>query len=413
MRSSFHEDPYPGRPKILFIGVAESSHVHAWIDLLEHARLNVRLFALPSGVPPATWPVRTYVTASTSVRMDPHTRERLYAASPLQRYPKRGVARFLLGDLALEQRYLADVIRRWRPDIVHTMGLDPAAGFYHDVRESFGLGDIGRWVLQTRGGADLALSRFDPAAVDRIGRLLRSCDQLLSDNQQNFEIALGMGVSPERISRIGTVPGTGGIDVERMQASALGPPSTRSLILWPKAYESRWSKALPVFEALTMCVDQLPPCEILMLAMNEEARLWFRALPERVRDLCTTDERIPRSELLTRMGRARVMLAPSLVDGTPNSLFEAMAAGAFPIVSPLESIRPLVDHGRTTLFARNLHPQEIAAALVRSMSDDGLVDDAVAPNLETVLERADRIRIAPRVVELYESLAAERGPGRN
>ena len=162
-----------------------------------------------------------------------------------------------------------------------------------------------------------------------------------------------------------------------------------------------------------MCVDQLPPCEIHMLAMNEEARLWFRALPERVRDLCTTDERIPRSELLTRMGRARVMLAPSLVDGTPNSLFEAMAAGAFPIVSPLESIRPLVDHGRTTLFARNLHPQEIAAALVRSMSDDGLVDDAVAPNLETVLERADRIRIAPRVVELYESLAAERGPGRN
>ena len=45
------------------------------------------------------------------------------------------------------------------------------------------------------------------------------------------------------------------------------------------------------------------------------------------------------------MTRARVMLAPSLVDGTPNSMFEAMASGALPIVSPLETIRDEVKRG--------------------------------------------------------------------
>jgi hypothetical protein len=43
------------------------------------------------------------------------------------------------------------------------------------------------------------------------------------------------------------------------------------------------------------------------------------------------------------MARSRVMLAPSLVDGIPNSLYAAMACGAFPIVSPLDTITTVVE----------------------------------------------------------------------
>jgi glycosyltransferase involved in cell wall biosynthesis len=99
------------------------------------------------------------------------------------------------------------------------------------------------------------------------------------------------------------------------------------------------------------------------------------------------------------------MLAPSLVDGTPNSMFEAMATGAFPILSPLDTIRPLVEDACNVLFARNLYPHEIGDALARAMNDDNLVDDAVAPNLELVRKHADRASIRPRVVGMYESLA--------
>ena len=105
------------------------------------------------------------------------------------------------------------------------------------------------------------------------------------------------------------------------------------------------------------------------------------------------------------MTRARVMLAPSLVDGTPNSMFEAMAAGALPIVSPLETIRPLVEDEQNVLFARNLYPEEIAAALVRAMTDDALVDEAARRNLELVARIADRDEVRARVVKFYESLA--------
>jgi glycosyltransferase involved in cell wall biosynthesis len=104
------------------------------------------------------------------------------------------------------------------------------------------------------------------------------------------------------------------------------------------------------------------------------------------------------------MTRARVMLAPSLVDGTPNSMFEAMAAGALPIVSPLETIRAVVENDRNVLFARNLYPQEIADALVRAMTDDEFVDAAAQANLELVNRLANRHEIRPRVIQFYEDL---------
>ena len=58
----FEEDPYPGKPKILFVGHPSSSHTISWIDLLRDEEFNVRLFGLPTGIPPDDWKVKTYLT---------------------------------------------------------------------------------------------------------------------------------------------------------------------------------------------------------------------------------------------------------------------------------------------------------------------------------------------------------------
>jgi glycosyltransferase involved in cell wall biosynthesis len=99
------------------------------------------------------------------------------------------------------------------------------------------------------------------------------------------------------------------------------------------------------------------------------------------------------------------MLAPSLVDGVPNSLYEAMAAGALPIVSPLETIQHVVENERNVLFARNLYPNEIAAALQRAMSDDRLVDRVAEQNLSLVRRIANRREIRKNVISFYQEVA--------
>jgi glycosyltransferase involved in cell wall biosynthesis len=105
------------------------------------------------------------------------------------------------------------------------------------------------------------------------------------------------------------------------------------------------------------------------------------------------------------MAQARVMLSPSLSDGIPNTLYEAMAAGSFPILSPLETIEAVVAKETNVLFARNLYPQEIADALIRAMNDDQLVDRAYAENLKLVKRLADRKRIGEKLVNFYLEVA--------
>ncbi len=407
MTQEFDKDDHPGAPRILFVGWADSSHTHAWIDLIRD-HCNVRLYAMPRGFPPDDWPVRTYITQSTPRNFDKSLRRRLYCGNTLDRDVRNWLVRRFHGQHIDAPRLgLAKVISRWRPHVIHALGLDPAGWFVLETRKHFKLHGMATWVLQLRGGSDLALRIADPALKSDLARDLHQFDLLLTDNLLNIDIIRELGLPTDRLPTLAPVPGSGGLDLESMQGLRNGPSSTRPDVIWPKAYECPWSKSLPVLEALNMCKDKLQGRTIFMLATDEETRAWHQHLPLSLRQNCVMHERIPRQELLKIMGHCRVMLAPSLVDGMPNSLYEAMALGTFPIVSPLRTITPMVREPENTLFARNLYPEEIAKALIRALEDDTLVDTAAEQNLKLVARLADRGRIAQEAVRMYEGLATE------
>ena len=507
----FESDPFPGRPKILFIGIGGSSHTVSWIDLLSRANLNVRLFAMPNyGAPPSDWAVRTYLpTPLPPEGLNPRWRscnyptpeearaervraeaarqamleERIEAARQALQSSRvlrmmhrlesgiiirpyesslftnlkksalgmaaslvvslmnrlglswKGVGRSFceddLDELAIPalssedtalapipaevpqppspEEWLARVIREWRPDIIHTLGLthDQGGLFYYQIRRNYNLAGLGLWVLQLRGGSDLTLNRHDAVVAPLLAQALNDCDQIISDNMVNIDYAEEMGVSRGKTAPISPVPGTGGMDIASLRKTWTLPPSKRErLILWPKAYDCTWSVALPVFEALKIAWERIKPCRIVMLCMTTETtKMWFETLPEEIRKSTQVHERIPRDEALAYMRQARILLAPSLVDGIPNVLYEAMACGAFPIVSPIETISRVVVSERHGLLARNLFPDEIAQALIRAMSDDTLVDETALRNLTYVRELADRSAIEAKVVAYYEDQA--------
>jgi glycosyltransferase involved in cell wall biosynthesis len=302
---------------------------------------------------------------------------------------------------------LAQIFQEWQPDIIHTLGLEPASFLYLDVRNRLERIKNCKWIVQARGGPDLALHRLLPQYSERIGNVLTQCDQFIADNNQNYGYALEMGLAKHKITPLGVVPGTGGIDIDRLaQAWGAEPSQRQRIVLWPRAYECPQSKALQVFEAIRIAWEQIQPCEFYMTAaIQDEIYMWHQTLPEEIRHHCHLMERIPRDELLGLMLKSRVLLAPSLSDGIPNTLYEAMASGAFPILSPLETVTSVVKSGLNVLFARNLYPEEIAEALCRSMSDDALVDGAAQRNLQLVRKLADRATIGPRVVANYEKLS--------
>jgi hypothetical protein len=446
MMDDFDTDPYPGRPKILFIGVGGSTHTHAWIDLLSASDFNVRLFALPDGgIPPATWKIRTYLPQESHLlpeELDHSSRKTLHPfpevieertrANQLARKKKLPyrlhvfaveilnhigsmaglpVLQYDLSFLSASDisitsphEWLHCIINEWKPDLIHTLGLDPAGYFYDQTCRQFPSAKV-KWVLQLRGGSDLALNRLLPDTAQQVEAVVRTADQIISDNRENIQYLRAMKVKDEQLSTLIPVPGTGGLDVKYLASLRATKTSQSREIVFPKGYELAWSKCLPVFEALQLCWEQITPCRIHILNVSTEIRAWFYALPAHVQESCILHERISREDFFTLLAHARVLLIPSLVDGVPNSMYEAMALSVLPIVSPLATIQSVVEGGRNVLFARNLYPQEIASALTRAMTDDVLVDTAAGNNLDLVAKVADRSVLAPRVIKYYEELA--------
>ena len=407
MHPGFESDPYRGGLKILFVGRGDSSHTQAWIDLFNHEELNIRLFSLPGGAPPDDWNVRTYIASARHLGADTQYRKHLFSSNRIGRALQHAYAQSVVRrSQGLIEQSLARVIRTWRPDIVHTVAVRAGGEFYHRVREQNDISGIGRWVMQIYGGSDLTLDQLDPVRAKELSVMLSACDYVLADNIVDLRDAVALGLDSNKIADINPIPGVGGLDIDGFVARWSGPPSGRRSIVMPKTYEFFQSKALPVFEALRIAWDRIQPCSIHMLAAQPETLQWFRYLPAEIRANATIEERVPRTRALELMARARVMLAPSLLDGTPNSLLEAMASGALPIVSPIEPIQSLVAQQKNVLFARNLYPEEIAEALVRAMNDDAFVDEVAARNLVLVRSFADRDTNRSKIVRFYRSIAS-------
>src|SRR5437899_1143257 len=110
MTRAFDEDAHANQPRILFVGLAQSSHTHAWIDLLADSALNVRLFAIPGGVPPSDWLTKTYLYAD-QVQADSDTRRHWYSGL-------RGRTRRYYHKAARRARRAVPDAQTWLADVV-------------------------------------------------------------------------------------------------------------------------------------------------------------------------------------------------------------------------------------------------------------------------------------------------------
>jgi len=405
------------KTKILFVAPAQSTHTHSWVDLMTDSNFDARVFGIRGTIAPAGFPFQVISTGNrhTSNWLSSYLRWRIAITSrallndKLQFKFLNFMAR-IFGQSAewfgeCEEELLANAILTWKPDIIHTLGIEFSALLFKRTRKCHNLEHLGVWVISAWGGSDFDLACHDPLYATRLSSVLQECDYFIADNDPAYLHAKELGLDSSKNIHRGKTPGAGGVYVDRLRSLRSTPPSKQRTILIPKAYECPFSKILPVFEAVKLCWEQISPCKLVMTACNEEAKAWFRTLPENIRFCSVLEERIPNEQLFEIMASSRVVLAPSLIDGIPNTLYESMATGAFPIFSPLETFRDLLKGGENILYARNLYPEEIAGALVKAMNDDILVDSAAELNLPLVRSLADRSAIKRDVASFYNTIA--------
>jgi hypothetical protein len=407
--------------KVLFIGLGESSHTSSWISTLQGSDIDARLFALPTGALPDSKDIPTYLSAHRFI-LPPKEYEvraipffgRIYSITLglinqfLIRANKIPLIHklIIIFNMSLENRSteksLRSVIRKFSPDVIHTLGIFQASELYFEAKKNFP--NI-PWIVQVRGGPDLELNEQDPFKKDQIRQILSSATHIICDSETNYARIRDYPNTQGKFP-LGVMSGTGGMDISHMLAGKSYPTLKRNrLIVFPKAYEAVSSKATPVFEAINIAWDKIKPVQFRFLWMNQpDLILWMKkTLSSEILESITIYDRVTRLEAIEHIREAQVLLSPSLMDGVPNSMLEAMTVGTIPIVSPLESISSLVDGAANVVFSRNLYPEELAEALIEALAHSVDNENRIKNNFELVKQIYNRDEVTRRLIRFYQN----------
>ena len=302
-----------------------------------------------------------------------------------------------LGPLTIpaSARKLRAFIQEIQPDLVHAMripyeGMLTAAALNGLVtRPSF---------LVSIWGNDFTLhAPSTPLMGWHTRRVMQTVDALHADVQRDVKLAREWGLSEDKPTLV--APGNGGIrgDVFYPPAEFVNQP----FVINPRGVRP-YVRNDSFFKAIPLVLAKRPETKFLCTSMQGEAQAmaWVKELGiENAVELLPS---FPHEKMGDVFRGAQIVVSPSIHDGTPNSLIEAMACGCFPVAGDLDSIREWITHGQNGLLVDPADPQSIADAILLGLEREDLRHEAAGLNANIISARAEFGANMKRVEEFYK-----------
>lgn len=133
----------------------------------------------------------------------------------------------------------------------------------------------------------------------------------------------------------------------------------------------------------------------------EERRAQVRALG--LEDRVSVLGHVRHEELPGYLASAAIYVSAASSDGASASLLEAMAAGAFPVVSRIRANEDWIEAGRNGLLFEVGDPVSLANALEKALGDEVSRREAAVANLARVARDADHSETMDRLDRLLRS----------
>lgn len=331
----------------------------------------------------------------------------------------RGMASFRIGALSnlsmamrswlgpLEVRrhvkVVRDLIDRVSPDIVHAMRI-PFEGILaaKATRAEFPL------LISVWGNDFTLFATRNPLIARQTRQAMHRADALHCDCRRDLNLARALWGFQERKPAI-VLPGAGGVQtsvfhsreesdsVLREQLSIL---DSAPVIFNPRGFR-KYVRNDVFFRAIPLALEQQPEAVFVCSGMqaNPVAQKWVRqeSIEGNVRLLPV----VPHDHMASLFRLAQIAVSPSLHDGTPNSLLEAMACGCFPVAGDIESVREWIVDEENGLLCDPTSPESLAQAILRALKDQGLRTRAKEINSRLVVERAEYNSVMQQAEEFY------------
>ena len=295
------------------------------------------------------------------------------------------------------RKLLADI----SPELVHAMRI-PFEGILAAKATPSKL----RLIVSVWGNDFTLCAASNPLVARQTSRALGRVDGLLCDCHRDLGLAVDRwGFSSDKPAAV--LPSAGGVRLKVPSEESLSRvreqlniPDGSSVVLNPRGFRT-YVRNDVFFQSIPLVLKECPRTVFICTGMesNPIAEKWVRGMSigESVRLLPVVEH----ERMADLFALADVSVSPSLHDGTPNSLLEAMACGCFPVAGDIESVREWIVGDENGLLCDPRKPDSVAKALLRGLDDHELRERAKKINRRLVTERAEYEDVMQRAEEFY------------
>lgn len=261
-------------------------------------------------------------------------------------------------------------------------------------------------------GSDVLVSgTASPVHSARVRYVLARADRITTDAAMLTRAVIALGGAPDRVV---TVPM--GVEPERFRAARAAPPGSEAagaplLVVSTRKLEPIYNVG-QLIAAVPALLAAYPGAGIEVAGDGPERPALAAAAERAAAGRVLFRGMLPHQEMARLLGRAAVYVSTSRSDSTSVSLLEAMAAGAFPVVTDIEANREWIDDRVNGYLVPLDDPAPLAARIAAAMGDPDLRASAAAENARRIDERATWSRNMAVVESMFEALAAARGARR-
>jgi glycosyltransferase involved in cell wall biosynthesis len=308
--------------------------------------------------------------------------------------------RYILGPLSLPpyQARFRTLVEEICPDLVHALRI-PFEGMLATVTPKSIPLVVSIW------GNDLTLhAPGSPMMRHLTRRALHRADGLMADAVRDIRLGREWGFATDRPTLV--IPGAGGIRFDEIDATSRSRILPEELpdvpiVVNPRGQRPGSLRQDTFFRSIPLVLEKFPQALFICppLAGDAESEHWVESLG--IRSNTKLWPRLDRTQMWALYEKAQVFVSPSIHDGTPNSLLEAMACGCFPVVGNIESMQEWIVPDVNGLLVDATSPRSLADAVIAALDSPALCASAKNENARIITERAEYRRCMAMTEAFY------------
>ena len=296
-------------------------------------------------------------------------------------------------DISVETAF-EKVLLEIQPDVVHSFALYISCTPILKVMNKY---ENVKWMYSS-WGSDLYYYQNIPEYLNDIQNVLPRVDYLITDCLRDHKIAIKHGFKGDFL---GAIPGGGGFELKLFE-TYIKPFEERKIIA-VKGNQNRSGRAIPVLKALEQISSQLIDYEVVVFGVENPNVFKFKN--SRIPNI-SIKGLLQHEELIELFCKSVIYIGNSNSDGMPNTLLEAICAGAFPIQSnPGSATAELIEENKNGLLIEDCENIEhIQKIILRAITNKSLLKNGSDYNTEYIKNKLNRSMIKSQVLNLYISL---------